>query len=125
MTSFPELVKIMARLRGPKGCAWDREQTMDDFRVHFRNESQEVLDALEKKDYDNLTEELGDVLWHILFISDIAKEEGLFTIDDVLDGLKEKMIRRHPHIFGGKRLATSEEVMREYRKIKAAEKGRR
>jgi len=124
MTTFPELVRLMRRLRGSDGCAWDREQTMDDFRVHFRNESREVLDALRRKDYENLEEELGDVLWHILFISEIARQEGLFTVGDVMDGLKDKMIRRHPHVFGGKRLATSEEVMREYRKIKAAEKRR-
>ncbi len=122
MATFEELAGLMARLRGPKGCAWDREQTIDDFRVHFRNESQEVMQALEKRDYDNLKEELGDVLWHILFISDIAKEKGLFTVDDVMAGLKDKMVRRHPHVFGGKKLATSKEVMREYRKIKAKER---
>ncbi|MFH0861981.1 MAG: MazG nucleotide pyrophosphohydrolase domain-containing protein [Candidatus Altiarchaeota archaeon] len=122
MTTFQELVGLMARLRGPDGCAWDREQTIGDFKVHFRNESQEVLDALERKDYENLKEELGDVLWHVIFISEIARQEGRFSVEDVMDGLKEKMMRRHPHVFGGKKLSTSGEVMREYRKIKAAEK---
>jgi tetrapyrrole methylase family protein / MazG family protein len=123
MASFKELVELAAYMRGKDGCAWDREQTLDDFRVHFRNESQEVLDALEKGDIGNLKEELGDVLWHILFMSQIAKEGGLFTIDDVMAGIKDKIVRRHPHVFaGGKKLATSAEVMEEYRRIKALER---
>jgi tetrapyrrole methylase family protein / MazG family protein len=126
MTSFKELTDLMAFMRGPQGCAWDREQTLDDFKVHFLNESQEVLDALEKGDYENLKEELGDVLWHILFMSQVAKERGLFTIDDVLAGLNDKIVRRHPHVFGdAKKLKTSEEVIREYKKIKALEKKRK
>jgi tetrapyrrole methylase family protein / MazG family protein len=122
VATFQELVELMAYLRGPKGCVWDRQQTLEDFKVHFKNESAEVLEALKKKDYDNLQEELGDVLWHIVFMSQIAKEEGLFTVEDVMSSVKEKMIRRHPHVFGGKQLHTPEEVMEAYRKIKAAEK---
>jgi len=122
MASFKELVKLMAYMRGPNGCAWDREQTIDDFSVHLKNESREALEAIRKKDYGNLREELGDLLWHILFISQIAGEEGLFTIDDVLDGIRDKIIRRHPHVFGGRKLKTAEEVMREYRKIKETER---
>lgn len=96
MTSFQELKKLIEYMRGPKGCAWDREQTIGDFKGYFRDESNEVLDAIRKEDYENLKEELGDVLWHIIFISQIAKEEGLFTVDDVMDGLKDKIVRRHP-----------------------------
>jgi len=126
MTSFKELVDLIAFMRSGDGCAWDREQTLDDFKVHFRNESQEVLDALESGDTENLKEELGDVLWHILFMSQIAKERGLFTIDDVMAGINDKIVRRHPHVFGGARkLDTSGEVLGEYRKIKAAEKKRK
>jgi uncharacterized protein YabN with tetrapyrrole methylase and pyrophosphatase domain len=122
MASFEELVELMAYMRGPDGCAWDREQTIEDFKVHLKNESREALEAIEKADYENLREELGDLLWHILFISQVAKERGLFTIDDVLAGLKDKIVKRHPHVFGGRKLGTAEEVMSEYRRIKEAEK---
>ena len=125
MASMQELVRLMRVLRGPRGCPWDREQTLADFRKHFKNESAEVLEALRKEDWENLREELGDVLWHIIFMSEIAEDEGLFALDDVMEGLKEKMVRRHPHVFGaGRRLKTSADVMREYRKIKAKEKRR-
>ena len=122
MASFQELLGLMRRMRGPDGCPWDREQTLDDFRSHFKNESAEVLQALKRRDYENLREELGDVLWHVIFMSEIGREKGLFDIEDVIAGLKAKMIRRHPHVFGGKRLKTSRQVMSEYRRIKAGER---
>jgi tetrapyrrole methylase family protein / MazG family protein len=122
MTTFKELVELMAYMRGPDGCPWDREQTLADFKKHFRNESKEVLDALKKEDMENLKEELGDILWHILFMSEIANERGLFTVDDVMDGLKDKIVRRHPHIFREKRKLTSEEVLAEWGAIKAKER---
>ena len=125
MTSFDEVVDLMRYLRGPKGCAWDRERSIDDFKEYLREESDEALDAIEKKDYVNLSEELGDILWHIIFISQIAEEKGYFRINDVLEGLKKKMIRRHPHVFkNGKKLHTSAEVEKEYEKIKKHEKKR-
>jgi len=122
VASFQELLGLMRRMRGPDGCPWDREQTLDDFRSHFKNESAEVLQALKRRDYENLREELGDVLWHVIFMSEIGREKGLFDIEDVIAGLKAKMIRRHPHVFGGKRLKTSRQVMSEYRRIKAGER---
>ncbi|MBU0762853.1 MAG: nucleotide pyrophosphohydrolase [Candidatus Altiarchaeota archaeon] len=123
MASFDELVDLMAYMRSPEGCPWDRKQKIDDFKKYLSEESREALDAIDKKDYPNLCEELGDLLWHILFISQIAKEEGLFTIDEVVDGLKKKIVRRHPHVFGeGRKLSTPEEVIKEYGKIKALEK---
>lgn len=123
MGSFEDVVKLMAHMRSPEGCPWDREQTIDSFRKYLREESDEALDAIERKDYDNLCEELGDILWHIVFISQIASEEGLFTIDDVVDGLHKKIVRRHPHVFGKmRRLRTSQEVVAEYGKIKALER---
>jgi tetrapyrrole methylase family protein / MazG family protein len=122
MASFKELTDLMAHMRGPDGCSWDREQTLADFRVHFRNESNEVLEALEREDYENLKEELGDVLWHVLFMSQIAKERGLFTVDDVMEGVKDKIVRRHPHVFKERRKMTPEEVMAEWRRIKRQEK---
>jgi len=122
MASFEELVSLMAYMRGPNGCAWDREQTLGDFRKHFRNESKEVLDALKKEDWKNLEEELGDILWHVLFMSEIAKDEGLFTIDDVMEGIADKIVRRHPHVFGKKRKLSPEEVLKEWKAIKQKEK---
>ncbi len=123
MASFEELVALMRHMRSENGCPWDRKQTIDDFRKYLKDESDEALEAIEKKDYVNLCEELGDILWHVLFISQIASERGLFTVDDVMAGLREKIIRRHPHVFGkGPKLGTPEEVMEEYRKIKDMEK---
>jgi tetrapyrrole methylase family protein / MazG family protein len=123
MEDFQELVDLMEYMRGPDGCPWDREQTIKDFEKYLRSESDEALEAIRKGDYDNLREELGDLLWHILFISQIAGEKGLFTVDDVLRGLREKIIRRHPHVFGQTpRLKTSKEVEAEYKRIKASEK---
>jgi MazG family protein len=93
-------VTIMARLRAPDGCPWDREQTFDSIRKHTIEEAYEVLDAIERRDWPNLTEELGDLLLQVLFYSQMASDEGLFTIGDVLETLNRKLIRRHPHVFG-------------------------
>jgi tetrapyrrole methylase family protein / MazG family protein len=122
--SFRDLENLVRFMRGPDGCAWDREQKLADFRRHFRNESAEVLSAIRKRDYENLKEELGDVLYHIVFMSQIAREEGAFDADDVIRGLRDKIVRRHPHVFGARRRLSSEQVVREYRRIKALEKGR-
>ncbi|MFH1403695.1 MAG: MazG nucleotide pyrophosphohydrolase domain-containing protein [Candidatus Altiarchaeota archaeon] len=122
MVLFSELVSIMERMRGPDGCPWDREQTIGDFSKYLKEESGEALDAIERKDYENLKEELGDLLWHVIFISRIAEEEGLFTIDDVMRGLRDKIVRRHPHVFGDARAETSEQVMELYRRIKEDER---
>jgi len=122
MASFEELVELMAYMRGPEGCPWDREQTIRDFKVHLRNESDEALEAIKKEDYVNLKEELGDLLWHILLISQIAKEEGRFTIQDVIDDLREKIIRRHPHVFADKKHLKPDEIMRMWKEIKEKER---
>jgi len=125
VASFQELVGLMEHMRGPDGCAWDRKQTLADFKTHFGNESREVLDALENDDMENLKEELGDVLWHVLFMSQIAKEGGAFTIDDVLEGVKDKIVRRHPHVFGGRRIDDPDEIVAEWKRIKKREKAAR
>ena len=122
MASFEELVELMAHMRGPDGCAWDRKQTIEDFTKHFGNESQEVLDAIASRDYENLCEELGDILWHVLFMSQIAKEQGLFTVEDVMDGVRDKIVRRHPHVFGDKKITDPDEITREWNRIKQQEK---
>lgn len=119
---FRDIVEMIAHMRGPQGCAWDREQTIESFLTHLKNESQEVLDSIEKEDYANLREELGDLLWNIVFLAQIAKEEGLFDISDVMTDLKAKIIRRHPHVFGEKRITDPEEILRQWYKIKDAEK---
>jgi XTP/dITP diphosphohydrolase/ATP diphosphatase len=93
-------VEIMARLRAPGGCPWDREQTFDTIRKYTLEEAYEVFDAIERRDYPHLAEELGDLLLQVLFYAEMAANEGHFTISDVLDHLNRKLIRRHPHVFG-------------------------
>ena len=97
---FAESVGIMARLRGPGGCPWDREQSFDSIRKYTLEETYEVLDAIERKDWPNLAEELGDLLLQVLFYAQMAADEGRFTIADVLETLNRKLVRRHPHVFG-------------------------
>ena len=97
---FAESVGIMARLRGPGGCPWDREQSFDSIRKYTLEETYEVLDAIERRDFANLTEELGDLLLQVLFYSQMAADEGRFTIVEVLETLNRKLVRRHPHVFG-------------------------
>src|ERR1700733_9305952 len=97
---FAEAVSIMSRLRGPDGCAWDREQTFDSIRKYTLEESYEVLDAIERRHWADLSEELGDLLLQVLFYAQMASEAGYFTIADVIAGLNRKLIRRHPHVFG-------------------------
>ena len=97
---FAESVAIMARLRGADGCPWDREQSFDSIRKYTLEETYEVLDAIERRDWANLTEELGDLLLQVLFYAQMAADEGKFTIAEVLETLNRKLIRRHPHVFG-------------------------
>src|ERR1700728_3027353 len=97
---FAEAVSIMSRLRGPDGCAWDREQTFDSIRKYTLEESYEVLDAIDRRHWSDLSEELGDLLLQVLFYAQMANEAGYFTIADVIAGLNRKLVRRHPHVFG-------------------------
>lgn len=98
--SFAAAAAIMHRLRAPGGCPWDREQTFDSIRKYTLEETYEVLDAIERRDWPDLKDELGDLLLQVLFYSEMAAEAGHFTIRDVIDGLNRKLIRRHPHVFG-------------------------
>ena len=100
MHTFDDLVHIIDELRSEHGCPWDKEQTHESLKICLANESQEVYDAIDNQDMENLCEELGDILLQVMLHSQIAKEEGAFTIDDVVDGVCRKMIRRHPHVFG-------------------------
>ncbi len=100
---FEKLVKLQARLRAPNGCPWDREQTHMTLRTYLIEEAYEVLEALESGDDAKFAEELGDLLLQVVFHADIAKGEGRFDVAQVIEGIHEKMVRRHPHVFGEKR----------------------
>lgn len=121
-SSFDKLVQIMARLRGPNGCPWDHEQTHESIVPQLIEEAHEVISAIDHKNYPHLCEELGDLLLHILFHSQMASERGDFTIDNVVHGLTEKLIRRHPHVFGDTTVKDSSEVMKNWDDIKNLEK---
>ena len=122
---FERAVEIMARLRGPGGCPWDREQTFDSIKPYTLEETYEVLEAIDNRDWDELTGELGDLLLQVLFYSEMAQEEKHFSIDDVLDRLSNKLVGRHPHVFGDVKAETSAEVLRNWEALKAQEKQKR
>jgi tetrapyrrole methylase family protein / MazG family protein len=121
--TFAELLEVMAQLRGANGCPWDKEQSHTSLRSFLLEESHELLDALEEGNSQKIREELGDLLHQIIFHCQIAAEIGAFTAADVVRNLKDKMIRRHPHVFSGKPLPDSETVLKQWSQIKAAEKG--
>lgn len=118
------LLEIMARLRGPDGCPWDREQTLDSLRTFLLEETHEVLEAMEVGEAAPLREELGDLLFQIVFQSRIAEERGWFDFEAVAAEISDKLVRRHPHIFGDARLATSEEVAHQWEALKETERRR-
>ena len=120
--AFAELVRIMERLRGPGGCPWDREQTRASIKPYLIEEAYEVAEAIEDNDIDELRAELGDLLLQIVFHSEMAREEGLFTVEDVIRGITDKMIRRHPHVFGDTEVSGSADVLRNWARIKADER---
>lgn len=116
---FNKLVEIMKRLR--KECPWDREQTNNSIKAATLEEAYEVVEAIDNKDFKELKTELGDLLLHIVFHSTIAEEKGEFTIEDVIDSITEKLIRRHPHVFGNVKVNGNEDVMRNWETIKLSE----
>jgi len=134
--SFAEAVAIMARLRAPGGCPWDREQTIDSIRKYTLEETYEVFDAIERRDWPGLQEELGDLLLQVLFYAEMASEAGYFSITDVIEGLSRKLVRRHPHVFGDEAAAAAGnsasgletegigagQVLRNWEKIKQSER---
>jgi len=119
---FQQLIAIMARLRAPGGCPWDREQTFDSIKPYTLEETYEVLDAIERRDWPGLAEELGDFILQAVFYARMAEERELFTIEDALDAINQKLVRRHPHVFGDEHAATSGDVKRIWGGVKAAEK---
>jgi MazG family protein len=119
---FEELVAVQARLRAPGGCPWDREQTHLTLRTYLIEEAYEVLGAIEDGNPKNLAEELGDLLLQVLFHADMARETGAFDISNVVTGIRDKMIRRHPHVFGDAKAETAGEVLKNWTQLKAREK---
>jgi MazG family protein len=122
---FQRLVDLMTRLRAPGGCPWDREQTFDTIKSYLVEETYEVLEAVDNRDWNSLREELGDLMLQAVFFADMAREEGTFTIGDSLDAINEKLVRRHPHVFAGGDAKTPDQVKRRWDQIKAGEKADR
>lgn len=122
---FERAVAIMDRLRAPGGCPWDREQTFDSIKPYTLEETYEVLEAIDNRDWSELAGELGDLLLQVLFYSEMAKEQGSFSIDDVLDRLSTKLVDRHPHVFGEAKADTSADVKRNWETLKDEERKKR
>ena len=119
--AFADLVALCARLRAPGGCPWDREQTLESLRTYIIEEAYEVVDAISENDAGELSGELGDLLFQVLFAADIARENGWFDIETVCRGIERKMIRRHPHVFGEVEVAGASDVVRNWEAIKRRE----
>lgn len=120
--TFKDLVEVVSDLRGEGGCPWDRKQTHESLISCMKEECQEAVDAIQNQDMENLQEELGDVLLQVVMHAQIAAEEGIFSIDGVIDGICRKMIRRHPHVFGNAVFSSEEELRKNWREIKELEK---
>jgi MazG family protein len=119
---FQLLVDLMARLRAPGGCPWDREQTFDTIKPYLLEETYEVLDAIDAHDWPELPGELGDLMLQAVFFSQMAAEENLFRIDDALDAINQKLVRRHPHVFGTETARTGDDVRKIWSEVKAQER---
>ncbi|MDP8956573.1 MAG: nucleoside triphosphate pyrophosphohydrolase [Actinomycetota bacterium] len=118
-----DLLRVMHRLRAPGGCPWDREQTHQSLARHLLEEAHETLEAIDSGDADRLRDELGDLLLQVVFHAEMAREEGTFDVDDVAQGILEKLVRRHPHVFGTVEVDSASEVLVNWERIKSEEKG--
>src|SRR3954453_9252335 len=121
-TTLSRLVGVMRRLLAPDGCPWDREQSFETLRRYVLEEACEVIDAIDKGDRKELREELGDLLLQVVFQAELGRREGSFAIDDVVSGIVEKLVHRHPHVFGDLEAKDADEVLRNWEKLKAIEK---
>lgn len=119
---FTEMMNIIAKLRGPEGCLWDRKQTLESLTTNILEEAKEISEAVKSQDIDNLREELGDLLMVIFMEIEIAREKGLFSYSEVLTGAINKFVRRHPHVFGDLKVNTPEEALAAWKKMKEEEK---
>lgn len=124
MNKFDQLLEIAAILNGPNGCLWDHKQTFTTLQQYLLEETHEVLEAVDSNDDHKIIEELGDLLYTIIFYAKVAQKQGRFTIEEIIDGVKEKLIRRHPHVFGDQKINTEEELEQNWEKIKKEEKGK-
>jgi MazG family protein len=123
--TLARLVALMRRLLSPGGCPWDREQSLESLRKYVLEEACEVMDAIDSKDRGSLREELGDLLLQVVFQAELTRSEGTFGIDDVIAGIVDKLVRRHPHVFGHMDAKDADEVLKNWERIKAQEKGAR
>ena len=123
--ALPRLVAVMRRLLGPGGCPWDREQTMESMRPYVVEEAHEVVDAIDRGSPDAIREELGDLLMQVVFVAELARAKGWFGPDDVVDAIADKMIRRHPHVFGDAEASSADEVLERWERDKARERWER
>ncbi|CUI17086.1 MazG family protein [Candidatus Protochlamydia naegleriophila] len=123
MDDFKKLVTIIERLLAPDGCPWDREQTLHSMRSSLIEETYEVVEAIDLDDAEKMKEELGDLCFNVAFLSKLAEKEGRFSLQDVLQEIAEKLIRRHPHIFAEAKIGTADEVLKQWEAIKRKEKG--
>ena len=122
--SFRKLEAVMRKLLSPEGCPWDKAQTHASLLKHLYEEADEAAGAVRKKDWHNLKEELGDILLQVVFHAELARRKRRFDLAGVVDGITKKLVRRHPHVFGGKKLSTPKEVLIQWEKIKKEEKSR-
>jgi len=120
--NFNDLIIIMEKLRSPEGCPWDREQTHKSIEYALLEECYEVLETIDKDDHKGMCEELGDLLYQIVFQSRMAEEAGHFNVNDVMQGIHDKLVRRHPHVFGDVKVTSSDEVVKNWEQIKQTEK---
>jgi MazG family protein len=119
---FARLIEIMDRLRSPGGCPWDREQTFDSIKPYLLEETYEVMDSIDARDWEGLADELGDLLLQVVFFSQMAREAGYFDVTDAIEAINSKLVRRHPHVFADGEAKTAEDVTRKWDEIKAGEK---
>lgn len=119
---FRSLILLIRTLRGDNGCPWDQKQTTESLKVYLQQEFQELMEALEEKSSEKIQEEMGDLIFLLLFVAEIAREQGDFSIEDVLENVKEKMIRRHPHVFGNLEVKNISQIRKNWKKIKEKEK---
>ncbi len=120
--TFRTFCKTVKSLRSETGCPWDRKQTVQSLKKYIREEYDELIEAMDEDDPDHLCEEIGDVIFLLVLLSEINSESNFFTIDNVLSGINKKMIRRHPHVFSGLKIETEEELNKMWEKIKLEEK---
>jgi len=120
--SLPNLCKTVSRLRSRNGCPWDQKQTIQSLKKYFKEESDELIDAIIENNPEHLCEEIGDVLFHLVLLSEISAEAGHFSLEDAINGINDKMIRRHPHVFGDTPAGSEEELKIQWEKIKSREK---